>query len=44
VLGTNSTARRLYSRCGFVEEGVLRAEFLLDGRYVDEVLMARFLA
>lgn len=43
VLGTNPTARRLYSRCGFVEEGVLRAELRLDGRYVDEVLMARFL-
>jgi len=33
--------RRLYARCGFVEEGVLREEFLLDGRYVDDVLMAR---
>jgi ribosomal protein S18 acetylase RimI-like enzyme len=44
VLGTNSAARRLYARCGFVEEGVLRAEFLLDGRYVDDVFMARFLA
>ena len=43
VLGTNTAARRLYARCGFVEEGVLRAEFLLDGRYVDDVFMARFL-
>jgi len=43
VLGTNAVARRLYARCGFVEEGVLRAEFLLDGRYVDDVFMARFL-
>lgn len=41
VLGTNAVARRLYARCGFVEEGVLLEEFLLDGRYVDDVLMAR---
>ncbi|HEY0813419.1 MAG TPA: GNAT family N-acetyltransferase [Pseudonocardia sp.] len=42
VLGPNTVARRLYARCGFVEEGVLRAEFLLDGRLVDDVFMARF--
>lgn len=42
VLGPNAAARRLYARCAFVEEGVLRAEFLLDGRLVDDVLMARF--
>lgn len=40
VLGGNSTARRLYERCGFVVEGVLVGEFLLDGEYVDDVLMA----
>jgi len=40
VLGHNLRARRLYTRCGFVEEGVLREEFLLDGRFVDDVLMA----
>ena len=44
VLGPNDVARRLYRRCGFVEEGVLRDEFLLEGRYVDDVLMARYLA
>ena len=43
VLGTNAAARRLYARCGFVEEGVLRDEFVLDGRFVDDVFMARFL-
>ncbi len=43
VLGSNAGARRLYTRCGFVEEGVLLEEFLLAGRYVDDVLMARAL-
>jgi ribosomal protein S18 acetylase RimI-like enzyme len=40
VLATNAGARALYDACGFVVEGVLREEFLLDGRYVDDVLMA----
>ena len=41
VLGHNAAARRIYESCGFVVEGVLRGEFLLDGGYVDDVLMAR---
>ena len=36
--------RALYESCGFVVEGVRRDEFLLDGRYVDDVLMARHLS
>jgi len=40
VLARNDGARRLYERAGFVVEGVLREEFLLDGDYVDDVLMA----
>jgi len=40
VLGPNEAARRLYASAGFVVEGVQREEFLLDGRYVDDVLMA----
>lgn len=40
VLATNVGARALYEACGFVVEGVQRDEFLLDGRYVDDVLMA----
>lgn len=43
VLGPNTAARRLYESCGFVAEAVLREEFLLAGRYVDDVLMARHL-
>jgi ribosomal protein S18 acetylase RimI-like enzyme len=44
VLSRNVTARRLYERCGFVVEGVLAGEFLLDGEYVDDILMALRLA
>ena len=40
VLAPNQGARALYERCGFSVEGVLREEFRLDGRYVDDVLMA----
>lgn len=43
VLGHNTPARTLYEAEGFVVEGVLPEEFLLDGRYVDDVLMGRSL-
>ena len=43
VLGTNTVARRLYTLCGFVVEGLLRHEFLLDGRLVDDLFMAHYL-
>lgn len=43
VLGHNTGARRLYERRGFVVEGVLKGEFLLEGQLVDDVLMARYL-
>jgi RimJ/RimL family protein N-acetyltransferase len=40
VLATNERARRRYAAAGFVVEGVLRDEFVIDGRTVDDVLMA----
>jgi ribosomal protein S18 acetylase RimI-like enzyme len=40
VLDANTAAKALYRACGFTVEGVLRGEFRLDGRYVDDVLMA----
>jgi ribosomal protein S18 acetylase RimI-like enzyme len=40
VLGHNAPARRLYAACGFEVEGVLHDLFLLEGRYVDDVLMS----
>jgi ribosomal protein S18 acetylase RimI-like enzyme len=43
VLGHNDPARRLYESLGFVVEGVLPGEFLLEGEYVDDVLMGRTL-
>ncbi len=44
VFSTNDEAIRLYQRCGFQREGVLREEFLIDGRYIDDVLMSKYLA
>ncbi len=44
VLAPNVSARRLYEACGFGVEGVLAAEFVLDGQPVDDVLMACRLA
>lgn len=44
VLGHNTPARRMYEAAGFSVEGVLPEQFLLDGRYVDDVLMGRRLA
>jgi ribosomal protein S18 acetylase RimI-like enzyme len=41
VLGHNTPARKLYEAEGFTVEGVLPGEFLLDGAYVDDVLMGR---
>ncbi|NEC92547.1 GNAT family N-acetyltransferase [Streptomyces sp. SID12501] len=43
VLGHNTPARGLYESEGFVVEGVQPREFLLDGEFVDDVLMGRAL-
>jgi ribosomal protein S18 acetylase RimI-like enzyme len=40
VLSTNAGARRLYERHGFEVEGTRREAFLLEGAYVDDLLMA----
>jgi ribosomal protein S18 acetylase RimI-like enzyme len=44
VLGSNAPAMALYRAAGFVEEGRLRGQFLLEGQWVDDVLMARQVA
>jgi ribosomal protein S18 acetylase RimI-like enzyme len=41
VLSTNEPALRLYERAGFRREGTLRAEFCIQGRYVDDIIMAK---
>src|SRR5690348_13320734 len=41
VLSTNEAAIRLYERHGFAREGVLLEEFYINGRYVDDVQMAK---
>jgi ribosomal protein S18 acetylase RimI-like enzyme len=41
VFAPNEGARRLYERCGFEVEGVLRGEFKTGDDYVDDILMAR---
>ncbi|MFJ4721354.1 GNAT family N-acetyltransferase [Streptomyces luteogriseus] len=43
VLGHNTAALALYEAEGFLVEGILPEEFLLDGTYVDDVFMGRFL-
>jgi ribosomal protein S18 acetylase RimI-like enzyme len=43
VLSTNEPAIQLYRREGFGEEGRLKRQFRVDGRYVDDLIMARHL-
>jgi RimJ/RimL family protein N-acetyltransferase len=40
VLSANTRARALDESCGFETEGVLPELFLLEGQYVDDVIMA----
>ena len=44
VLSTNPGAMRLYTRLGFEQEGVLRGEFLIEGRYVNDILLTKHLS
>lgn len=41
VLGSNAPAIALYEGLGYVREGVLRDEFIIHGRFVDDVMMAK---
>lgn len=43
VFGSNTRAIALYERLGFVHEGIRRGAWKIDGRYDDDVLMAKFL-
>ncbi len=41
VVSDNEQARRLYARLGFLEYGIEKKALKQDGRYYDEVLMAK---
>ena len=43
VFASNTRAKALYERVGFVEEGVRRRARKLDGQYDDDVIMAMLL-
>jgi ribosomal protein S18 acetylase RimI-like enzyme len=43
TFSTNPQAIRLYTRFGFEQEGLLRAEFLIGDQYVDDILLAKYL-
>lgn len=43
VFATNPAAQRLYERHGYVVEARRTAEFLIDGRYTDDLGLAKFL-
>jgi len=43
VFSTNEAAIRLYEKFGFEREGVARQQFLINGRYIDEIMMGRFI-
>ncbi|SEK90676.1 Ribosomal protein S18 acetylase RimI [Carnobacterium iners] len=40
VLGTNQRAVQFYQKNGFVIEGILKEEFWLNNRFVDDILMS----
>jgi RimJ/RimL family protein N-acetyltransferase len=44
VFASNEPAISLYRKLGFVEEGRLSREFLIEGSFVDGVLMAKWLS
>jgi ribosomal protein S18 acetylase RimI-like enzyme len=43
VVSDNDQARRLYASLGFFEYGIEKKALKQDGRYYDEVLMAKYL-
>ena len=40
---TNTGARRLYERHGYITEGTHPQEFLIEGTYIDKLTLAKFL-
>jgi len=44
VFSTNTRALKLYEKFGYEVEGVRRRQFVIDGSFVDEILMGLFLS
>jgi hypothetical protein len=42
VFSTNRKAIALYEKFGLATEGTRKSQFLIDGKYVDEIMMGRF--
>ena len=43
TFSTNVRARALFGKVGFAETGVLHRQYKIDGLYVDQILLERFL-
>lgn len=43
VFAMNEGARRLYERLGYEVEGVQKRQFLVQGHYVDDIIMGKWL-
>lgn len=39
VVKENINAISLYKKCGFIEEGIKRSKYYLDGKYIDTIIM-----
>lgn len=40
VMADNAPAIKLYQKCGFVEEGVMRKSVFKKGQFIDQIMMA----
>lgn len=43
VFATNEPAQKLYAKHGYVLEGVAKDEFLIEGEYIDNIMLAKVL-
>lgn len=43
TMATNQRAMKIFSKLGFIQEGIRKAQFLVQGNYIDEVLLGLLL-
>jgi RimJ/RimL family protein N-acetyltransferase len=43
VFSTNKPATKLYQKFGFRTEGVSKRQYKIEGKYVDDIIMGKFL-